>query len=427
MSGRFLSRAWKALAAAGAVVAAVSGSAAVVPRAEAAAPFKVLAFYSEAADQAHRSFQREANVWFPQQAGANGFAYTATKDWNLLNSITPGQYQVVMFLDDKPHTQSQYEGFKRYLDAGGAFFGFHVSGYSDSNDQAYTRWYHYEFLGSGHLADNSWSPTAETLRIENKGNPATAGLPDTILSSASEWYAWEKNVRQNPDITVLASLDQSTFPVGDNPGEIWFSGDYPIVWTNKNYKMLYANFGHNKMNYATDTALSSTFESAQQNKMILDGLRGLGGGGTGDPGGIDPAAWYAVVNKGNGKCVDAKAAGAVNGTVIQQYSCNGTTAQQFQFQGTSGGFSRANNRTNSALVLDVAGVSGADNAGIQLWTYGGGNNQQWQAVAEGGGYYHLVARHSGKCLTVPGGSSADEVQLVQLGCNGSAAQSFRIG
>lgn len=124
--------------------------------------------------------------------------------------------------------------------------------------------------------------------------------------------------------------------------------------------------------------------------------------------------------------MDAKAAGSSNGTVIQQYSCNGTTAQQFQFQATSGGYSRVNNRTNAALVLDVSGVSLADNAGVQLWTYGGGNNQQWQAVSEGGGYYHLVARHSGKCLTVPGGSAADEVQLVQLACSGGAAQSFRI-
>ncbi|KJK48166.1 1,4-beta-xylanase [Lentzea aerocolonigenes] len=421
MPQSFFKRAWKLLAAVGLVAAATS----ITAPAEAAAPFKVLAFYSEPQDQAHRSFSREANVWFPQQSAANGYTYTATKDWNLLTNITPGQYQVVMFLDDKPHTQQQYEGFKRYLDAGGAFFGFHVSGYSDAEDQPYMHWYHYDFLGSGHLADNSWAPTAETLRIENHGNPATANLPDTILSSASEWYAWEKNIRQNPNITVLASLDASTFPVGDNPGEIWYSGDYPIIWTNKNYKMLYANFGHNKMNYATDTALSSTFESAQQNKLILDGLRGLGGGTT-DPGGISPTAWYPVVNKANGKCVDARAAGSSNGTVIQQYSCNGTTAQQFRFQPTSGGYTRADNRTNAALVLDVSGVSLADNAGVQLWTYGGGNNQQWQPVSEGGGYYHLVARHSGKCLTVPGGSGADEVQLVQAACNGGAAQSFRI-
>jgi hypothetical protein len=71
-------------------------------------------------------------------------------------------------------------------------------------------------------------------------------------------------------------------------------------------------------------------------------------------------------------------------------------------------------------------VSSADNAGLQLWTYSGGNNQQWQAVSEGGGYFHFVSRLSTKCLTVPGGSTADSIQLVQLTCNASAAQSFRL-
>ena len=66
-------------------------------------------------------------------------------------------------------------------------------------------------------------------------------------------------------------------------------------------------------------------------------------------------------------------------------------------------------------------MSAADNAPIQLWTYGGGNNQQWQPVAEGGGYYHFVNRHSGKCLDVPAASTADSVQLVQYTCNGTAA------
>ena len=115
-----------------------------------------------------------------------------------------------------------------------------------------------------------------------------------------------------------------------------------------------------------------------------------------------------------------------NGTVIQQYSCNSTQAQQFQFQPTSGGFTRVNNRNDATKVIDVTGVSAADNAGLQLWTYSNGNNQQWQAVSEGSGYFHFVSRLSTKCLTVPNGSTADSTQLVQLTCNGGTAQSFKL-
>ncbi|MDT8915869.1 ThuA domain-containing protein [Amycolatopsis sp. PS_44_ISF1] len=406
------------------------GSPALAPSATAATPFKVLAFYSGTYDAAHISFEKEANTWFPRQAAANGFSYSSTTDWDRLTGITPEQYQVVVFLDDQPQSQAQFQGFQRYMDAGGGFFGFHVSAYNDDSTPAYANWFHNDFLGTGRFVSNSWGPTAETLKIENRTHPSTVNLPATIQSSVSEWYSWQNDLRRNPDISVLASLDPSTFPVGDDPSQTWSSGYYPIVWTNKNYKMLYANFGHNKMNYETDTALSSTFAGADQNEFVLDGLRWLGGatgdGGTPPSGGIPPTAWYPVVSKATGKCVDARSAASADGTVIQQYTCNSTDAQQFQFAPTSGGYARVNSRIDPAQVIDVSNVATTDNAGLQLWAYGGGGNQQWQPVSEGGGYYHFVVRHSGKCLTVPGGSAADSVQLVQSACNGGAAQSFHV-
>ncbi|WP_443742643.1 RICIN domain-containing protein [Umezawaea endophytica] len=141
---------------------------------------------------------------------------------------------------------------------------------------------------------------------------------------------------------------------------------------------------------------------------------------------VDPAVWYTVQSQASGKCVDARAAATANGTVVQQYTCNDSTAQQWQFQPTSGGFSRINARDNSAQVLDVANVSTADGGLIHLWTYGGGNNQQWQAVEQAGGSYRFVSRLSGKCLDVPGASTAESVQLQQYTCNGSSAQSFNL-
>ena len=95
--------------------------------------------------------------------------------------------------------------------------------------------------------------------------------------------------------------------------------------------------------------------------MLIDGLLWLGGRTPPrrrrrrrrpppSTGPISPTAWYTVVNKNSGKCVDARAAGTANGTAIQQYTCNTTNAQQYQFQPTSGGYVRVNNRGNSAQV-----------------------------------------------------------------------------
>ncbi|MBV2353961.1 RICIN domain-containing protein [Streptomyces sp. J2-1] len=139
-----------------------------------------------------------------------------------------------------------------------------------------------------------------------------------------------------------------------------------------------------------------------------------------------PSSWATVTNSGSGKCLDARAAATANGTAVQQYTCNSSNAQQWSFTTTSDGYVRINNRGDANQVLDVTNVSTADNAGVQLWTYSGGNNQQWQAVDDGGGAYHFVNRNSGKCLDVPGASTADSVQLAQYTCNGTAAQRFQV-
>jgi hypothetical protein len=400
--------------------------------AAAADPFKVLAFYNGTWDAAHIDFDSEARDWFPRAGAQYGFTWEATTDWSRLNAAHLAQYKVIMFLDDAPPADRR-AAFQQYMQNGGAWMGFHVSAFTtDANSWG---WYYNTFLGSGNFATNTWGPTAETLRIEDRTHPSTAGLPATIPSAVSEWYSWSRDLRQNPDIDILASVDASSFPVGTDPNQQWRSGFYPLIWTNKNYRMLYTNFGHNGMNYQTNTRTSSTFASAQQNQWLINGLLWLGGAITVPPttppttppsGPIDPAAWYSVTNKNSGKCVDARAAGTTNGTVIQQYACNASNAQQYQFASTGGNYVRINNRGNSAQALDVTNVSAADNAPIQTWSYSGGANQQWQPVAEADGFFHFVNRHSGKCLDVPAASTADSVQLVQYACNGSAAQSFRL-
>jgi hypothetical protein len=79
-------------------------------------------------------------------------------------------------------------------------------------------------------------------------------------------------------------------------------------------------------------------------------------------------------------------------------------------------------------VLDVTGGISATGDGmpIQLWSWAAGTNQQWKPVALGNGDYKLVARHSGRCLDVPGASTGDGPQLQQYGCNGTGAQTFHL-
>ncbi len=245
------------------------------PRAALASPrFKVIAFYNGNYDAAHIAFVHEANPWFQQKAMQYDFSYTATNNWSLLNRTNLAQYQVVMFLDDLPPT-TQRAAFQEYMQNGGAWFGFHVCAFNEN--PATWDWYHNQFLGTGAFRNNTWGPTTAVLRVEDRTHASTLHLPATYTSAVSEWYSWDRDLRSNPSIRILASVDPVSFPLGTDPNQSWYSGYFPIMWTNRNYRMLYANFGHNAMNYATNTQTSSTFASEMQNRFIIDGLLWLGG------------------------------------------------------------------------------------------------------------------------------------------------------
>jgi hypothetical protein len=112
-------------------------------------------------------------------------------------------------------------------------------------------------------------------------HPVTKNLPQTFKSAPSEWYRWEKDLRQNPDIKILLSIDSTSFPLGTGPkpDEIWHSGYYPVVWTKHEIQNALLNMGHNDIDYehGTNAELSSQFSSDIQNKLIINALLWLGG------------------------------------------------------------------------------------------------------------------------------------------------------
>jgi len=247
--------------------------------------FKVIAFYTGKDDLAHISFVHEANHWFPKMAAQYHFAYEATTNWNNLNAEFLSHYQVVLFLDTRPETPAQRNAFQKYMEAGGAWMGFHFAAFAltPSSYPQNWDWYHNQFLGSGEYVSNTWRPTSAVLRVEDTNHPALKRLPPTFASAPNEWYRWKNDMRTNSDIKILLSIDPASFPLGTGPKqyEIWHDGYYPVVWTNKKFRMMYVNMGHNDMDYEhkfdkTNKTLSFTFDNEMQDRLILDGLLWLG-------------------------------------------------------------------------------------------------------------------------------------------------------
>lgn len=245
--------------------------------------FRVMAFYSGKNDLAHVSFVNEANQWFSEQGEKHNFVYHYSNDWSKMTIEFLSGYDVVIFLDARPDSLPRRMAFQYFMEHGGAWMGFHFcafaltpSGFPQNWD-----WYHVEFLGSGQYKSNTWRPTSAVLKVENKKHPAMKKLPAAFLASPNEWYRWENDLRENPDIEILAAIDAASFPLGTGPKphEIWQTGYYPVVWTNKKYKMIYINMGHNDIDYEgnTNRELSFTFENKMQNTMILNALFWLAG------------------------------------------------------------------------------------------------------------------------------------------------------
>lgn len=220
--------------------------------------FKALAFYSEEVEPAHVEFAHDAIRFFEDLSIGDGFVFETTSNMDDLNAEKLQNYSVIIMLNDFPRTEKQRQAFQKYMEEGGGWFGFHFAAYNDRT----TNWpWFVEFLGGGVFYRNNWPPMPAKLLVNNALHKVTWALPRTFVSPTNEWYQWNPSPRLNPDIEVLVSLSEDNYPFGLK--DIIPDGDCPVVWTNKNYRMIYMNMGHG----------NKIFTDPTQNMLIISGFR----------------------------------------------------------------------------------------------------------------------------------------------------------
>ena len=69
---------------------------------------------------------------------------------------------------------------------------------------------------------------------------------------------------------------------------------------------------------------------------------------------------------------------------------------------------------NDVSVVDVTSGSKDNETNIELWLYGGWQNQQFNVECDGEGYYTISAVHSGKALDVYGGQKVSGANVIQF-------------
>lgn len=222
--------------------------------------FHVLAFYSTNVEKDHVMFAEQALEFYGNLAKQDGFDFASTKNWDDLNAERLKDVQVVLWLDDFPHSESQRAAFQQYMTHGGGWLGFHIAAYNDEG----THWpWFVDFLGGTVFYGNNWPPLPALLDVDDKSSPVTRRLPAQFSSPANEWYIWRPSPRLSKDVKVLITLDKSNYPLGLK--DTIRGGDVPVVWTNTRYRMIYMNMGHG----------DKIFTDMHQNQLFEDALLSL--------------------------------------------------------------------------------------------------------------------------------------------------------
>lgn len=220
------------------------------------ASFKVLAFYSTDVEADHVDFAKQALQFFAESAKKNHFDFESTTRWDDLTASSLTQYQVILWLDDFPHSPEQRAAFEKYMTHGGGWLGFHIAAYNDKD----THWpWFVDFLGGSVFYGNNWPPLPAALIVDEPSHLIAKGLPKRFMAPANEWYSWNPSPRLNKQVKVLLTLDPANYPLGLK--DTLTAGDVPVVWTNTHYRMLYMNMGHGDKIF-TNPIQNQLFENA---------------------------------------------------------------------------------------------------------------------------------------------------------------------
>ncbi|MES2730931.1 MAG: ThuA domain-containing protein [Bacteroidota bacterium] len=166
----------------------------------------------------------------------NGFEVDATEDSADFTEGNLKQYSAVVFLSTTMNVLNEEEqaAFEKYIRAGGGYMGIHAAA-----DTEYDWPWYGKLVGAWFLSHPQQQKA--TIHVIDKKHPSTSFLPDK-WERFDELYNY-KNI--NPDIHVLATLDETTYEGGKN------GDNHPFIWYHEfeGGRAFYTAGGHTKESY----------------------------------------------------------------------------------------------------------------------------------------------------------------------------------
>ena len=188
----------------------------------------------------------------------NGFDVDTTKDASKFTIDNLKKYQAIVFLSTTHDVlnEEQQVAMEKYIQSGGGFVGIH--GAADTEYE----WPWYNKLVGAYFKSHPNNPNVRkaTINVVDKGHPATKDLPQQWERS-DEWYNY-KSI--NPDLKVLATLDETSYEGGEN-GE-----NHPISW--------YHEYDGGRAFYTGGGHTDESFDEPLFLQHLLGGIRYAMGG-----------------------------------------------------------------------------------------------------------------------------------------------------
>jgi hypothetical protein len=134
------------------------------------------------------------------------------------------------------------------------------------------------------------------------------------------------------------------------------------------------------------------------------------------------SAGVEIVSLATEKCLDVADSSQSSGADVNQVRCHLRPNQRWLVEPVAGSFARIRS-LNSGLCLDIR-IGGTNDGGLQQYTCHGRDNQlfRFERMTDASGGVRLIARHSGKCLDVPGGQAIDGGRIQQWPCHSGVNQ-----
>ena len=182
-------------------------------------------------------------------ARRNGWAMVTTDKGGAITPANLRRFDALIWnnISGDVLTLTQRTAFRRYIEQGGGFVGFHGSG---GDPTYFWDWYADTLLGARFLGHPMGPQFQDArVRIEDGAGGIARGLPAEWTMN-DEWYSFKSDPRRG-GAHVIATLDEASYSPVEMGRDIRM-GDHPIAWTRcvGDGRSFYSAIGHRPETYA---------------------------------------------------------------------------------------------------------------------------------------------------------------------------------